>query len=111
MFNFLLWSTMVIAVAGGLYAYAGSKDVFHPLIFLSPMITFLYGWMPLKLSASGGLDGYFQIDQLIFVQSWNALGVLCFVLGCLSIGCRLPLLTSPGRGKDVSEKALLIGGA
>lgn len=111
MFEFLLWSAVVIAVAGGLYAYAGSKDVFHPLILLSPMLAFLYGWMPLKLSASGGLEGYFQIDQLIFVQSWNVLGVLLFVLGCLSVGCRLPLSSAPATNHDVGEDALLIGGA
>ena len=90
MFELLLWTTLVIALGGAVYAYAGSRDVFHPLMFLSPMMIFLYTWMPMKLDGNGGLDGYFQGDQLVFVQSWNTLGVLCFVLGCLSVGCRIP---------------------
>jgi hypothetical protein len=111
MFDLLLWSTVVIASAGALYAYAGSRDVFHPLVFLSPMLAFLYAWMPMKLSASGGLDGYFQVDQLIFVQFWNALGVLCFVVGCLSVGCRLQRVAPAAHNGEVGEMALLIGGA
>src|SRR5579862_1625044 len=90
MFDVLLWVTVVVALGAAIYAYAGSRDVFHPLIFLSPMLIFLYGWMPYKLEGSGGLDGYFQKDQLVFVQFWNALGVMCFVTGCLSVGCRIP---------------------
>jgi hypothetical protein len=111
MFDFLLWTTIVIAAAGGLYAYAGSRDVFHPLIFLSPMMIFLYGWMPLKLDASGGLDGYFQRDQLVFVQFWNTIGVLCFVLGCLSVGCRIGRPAVLGRQPENVGKVLLWGGA
>jgi hypothetical protein len=111
MFDLLLWVTMAIALGGALYAYAGSRDVFHPLMFLSPMLIFLYGWMPLKLDASGGLDGYFQRDQLVFVQSWNTLGVLCFVIGCLSVGCRLPRAAVLGRQPDRVGRALVVGGA
>jgi len=110
MFDFLLWATIVTAVAGALYAYAGSRDVFHPLIFLSPMLVFLYGWMPMKLDASGGLAGYFQRDQLVFVQFWNALGVLCFVLGCLSVGCRIPRVATPGKQSERVGRTLLWGG-
>jgi hypothetical protein len=110
MFDFLLWTTIVIALAGALYAYAGSRDVFHPLIFLSPMLIFLYGWMPLKLDASGGLDGYFQRDQLVFVQFWNTLGVLCFVQGCLSVGCRIPRAAISGKQTERVGRALLWGG-
>jgi hypothetical protein len=111
MFEFLLWTAMVIAAAAGIYAYAGSRDVFHPLIYLSPMLAFLYGWMPLKLNTSGGLDGYFQNDQLIFVQIWNVLGVLCFVLGCLSVGCRFPADRAPMiEATPRAERSLVIGG-
>ena len=56
-------------------AYDGSRDVFHPLMFVGPMMMFIYGWMPLKLNAAGGLEGYFQRDQLVFVESLNVLGI------------------------------------
>src|SRR5665213_2163389 len=110
MFEFLLWTTMLIALGGALYAYVGSRDVFHPLMFLSPMLIFLYGWMPLKLNESGGLDGYFQKDQLVFVQFWNMLGVLCFVAGCLSVGSRLPRGAVLGQQTEKVGKILLWGG-
>ena len=90
MFEVLIWSSIGVIVLGMAYAYAGSRDVFHPLMFLGPMMFFEYAWMPLKLSASGGLDGFFDKEQLVFVQSINVVGILCFVLGCLSLGCRLP---------------------
>jgi hypothetical protein len=111
MFDLLLWAAIVIAIGGAIYAYTGSRDVFHPLMFLSPMLVFLYGWMPLKLDASGGLDGYFQKDQLVFVQSWNTLGVLCFILGCLSVGCRHPRAARIKRQSDNVGRVLLWGGA
>lgn len=72
------------------YTYLGSKDVFHPLMFIGPMLVFMYAWMPLKLDAIGGLAGFFQRDQIEFVQWINFLGVICFVLGTLSLGARLP---------------------
>ena len=110
MFEILLWITAIIALGGAFYAYCGSRDVFHPLIFLSPMMVFLYCWMPMKLDASGGLDGYFQRDQLVFVQIWNTLGVLCFVLGCLSVGCRIPRMTVLEPQIEKVGRMLLWGG-
>jgi hypothetical protein len=90
MFEALIWLGVVVVALGMWYAYAGSRDVFHPLMFIGPMMLFMYAWMPWKLNNSGGLEGFFQTDQLIFVQGINVAGMLCFVLGCLSIGCRLP---------------------
>src|ERR1035441_5117797 len=86
MFEILIWASIGVVALGMAYAYAGSRDVFHPLMFIGPMMLFMYAWMPLKLSASGGLDGFFDKDQLIFVQSINFAGIVCFVLGTLSIG-------------------------
>jgi hypothetical protein len=88
--EFLLWVVIAIVALGMIYAYTGSRDVFHPLMVLGPMFLFLYAWMPMKLNESGGLEGFFQNDQLVFVQIINVLGVAAFVLGCLGVGCRLP---------------------
>lgn len=90
MFELLIWLGVAIVGLAMWYAYAGSRDVFHPLMFIGPMMLFMYAWMPLKLYNGGGLDGFFQIDQLVMVQSINVAGMLCFVLGCLGPGCRLP---------------------
>jgi hypothetical protein len=90
MFSVLIWTLVAIVGVAMYYAYTTSHDVFHPLMFIGPMMIFMYAWMPTKLDSIGGLDGFFQRDQLVFVQWINLVGVACFVLGCLSIGCKLP---------------------
>lgn len=114
MFEILIWLGVTIVALGMCYAYAGSRDVFHPLMFIGPMMLFMYAWMPLKLYNSGGLDGFFQNDQLVMVQSINVVGMLCFVLGVLSPGCRLPAsrpaeAMSPKAARVLIVVALLIG--
>ena len=100
MFEALLVVTAVIAIIGILVALDASRDVFHPLIFIGPMMVFLYSWMPFKLWSSDGLDRYFDGSQLIFVQRINILGVLAFVAACLWAGVRLP------RNREVSMAPL-----
>src|SRR5664279_3610831 len=100
MFEALLVVTAVIAIIGILVALDASRDVFHPLIFIGPMMVFLYSWMPFKLWSSDGLDRYFDASQLIFVQRINILGVLAFVGACLWAGVRLP------RNREISMIAL-----
>ncbi len=108
MFTALVWAVVLVVALGMTYAYAGAKDVFHPVMFMGPMLVFMYAWMPLKLDAINGLAGFFQRDQLEFVQSVNLLGVTCFVLGTLSIGARLPVKRSPET--PVSTKFLKLCG-
>ncbi len=55
MFLTLLLLTAAVAVIGTICALDGSHDVFHPLIFIGPMMVFLYTWMPWKLYMNGGL--------------------------------------------------------
>jgi hypothetical protein len=95
MFVPLTWMIVTIIALGMCYAYAGSRDVFHPLMFIGPMMVFMYAWMPFKLDSIGGLAGFFQRDQLDFVQRINVCGVACLVLGCISVGCRLPAVRRP----------------
>ena len=89
MFEVMLIVTALIALGGAAIAYDGSRDVFHPLIFIGPMMAFLYGWMPWKLYQRGGLDRFFTSDQLFLVQTLYLLGVLAFVGCCLTVGVRL----------------------
>lgn len=90
MFDGLLWGVVIVALIGLLAAYDGSRDVFHPLIFIAPMLIFLYGWMPMELAGSGSLAPFFNTEQLVFVQTVNLCGVAAFVTGCLVVGVRLP---------------------
>ena len=85
----MLIAAAAIAFGGALIAYDGSRDVFHPLVFIGPMLAFIYGWMPWKLLQHNGLTMFFDGDQLRFIQTLNILGVLAFVGACLSVGVRL----------------------
>ncbi len=88
-FELLLWAVAGIAAFAVVCALDGSRDVFHPLVFIGPMLAFLYSWMPSRLLASDGLARFFDGDQLLHVQRLNVLGVLAFVLSCLAAGVRV----------------------
>lgn len=112
-FEYLLVAAGVIVVLGILIAFDASRDVFHPLIFIGPMLTFLYCWMPWQLYLSGGMDRFLNHHQLDHVQTLFVLGVLAFVLGCLSPGVKVGRLQA-NRGNlvvtsDLMARRLLIG--
>jgi hypothetical protein len=113
-YEYLLVAAVAIVAAGILIAYDGSRDVFHPLVFIGPMLAFLYFWMPWQLYQSGGMDEFLDVDQLVHVQTLYVLGILAFVLGCLSVGVRVRSLKA-NRGQQVQTsgrmaKRLMIGG-
>lgn len=111
MFEALLFAAAGIALVGVIAAYDGSRDVFHPLVFIGPMLAFLYGWMPWKLLQKDGLSRFFDSDQLRFVQSLNVVGILAFVGACLAVGTRIK---RPRHTLDplapLTAQRLLIGG-
>lgn len=89
-FEILLFLTLAVLLLGICIAYEGSRDVFHPLVFIGPMMIFLYVWMPYKLLQSGDIFTFFDSDQLMAVQSRNLLGVAAFTFACLAAGVRIP---------------------
>lgn len=113
MYESLLIATAVVTLIGIVIALDGSRDVFHPLIFIGPMFLFLYGWMPWKLHASDGLLRYFEADQLSFVQRLNLLGILAFMLSAFSVGLRTqgPRLERPLSLSRGARRRLLVGSA
>src|SRR2546429_3367351 len=103
MFEALLWSVFVVVLIGIVSALDGSRDVFHPLVFIGPMLAFIYGWMPLRLLSEDGLSRFFDNDQLLFVQALNIAGIVAFIGACLAAGCRVkrreaeaPVLSTQG---------------
>ncbi len=113
MFEALLWITGAVTVLGILIALDGSRDVFHPLIFIGPMIAFLYVWMPSRLLAADALSHYFDSEQLVFLQGLYLCGIVAFIVGCLSVGVRFRR-PRPSLGRPPSPilyRRLLVGGA
>ncbi len=112
MFVALLLATGLIAAIGTVVVLDGTGDVFHPLVFIGPMMIFLYTWMPYKIYSSGGLARFFDNDQMLFIATLNLLGVLAFVSGCLAAGVRSAKRNNVRMrfSKPVCRR-LLIGGA
>ncbi|MGH9629448.1 MAG: hypothetical protein ACRD7E_14095, partial [Bryobacteraceae bacterium] len=111
MFELLIYLTIGVLLAGIIWSWDGARDAFHPMMLIGPMLLFLYGWMPLKLLRANGLEGFFEIDQLIFVQIVNLLGVTAFVVGCLSVRCRgVAPEAARFRLSDATAKTLINGG-
>jgi hypothetical protein len=113
MFEWLLIVTVSLVAIGILVALDGSRDVFHPLVFIGPMFGFIYFWMPFKLWSADALDRFFDANQLLYVQRLNILGVAAFILACLSVGLRIPRNRAT-RTQPLSKEAcrrLLIGAA
>jgi hypothetical protein len=105
MFEALLFAVPVICLIGIACALDGSRDIFHPLVFILPMLGFLYFWMPYQIWSAHGLEKYFEGNQLTFVQLVNVVGVIAFMLGCLFAGLRLRRPASP-RMPPLSQLAL-----
>ena len=114
-FELMLLVTAALAIGGFVIAYDGSRDVFHPLVIVGPMLAFLYAWMPWKLLEHNGLDRFFDNEQLLHVQTLNILGVLGFVAACLAMGVRMrgarpePMKLSPRVAKRLLVGAVLLG--
>ncbi len=96
MFEVLLWTTALLTVGATVLALEGSRDVFHPLLFIGPMMAFLYVWMPARLLAADGLTRFFSGEQLVFLQALFALGILAFVLACMAMGLQTPRRAAGG---------------
>jgi len=111
-FQVMLVGVAAIAIIGVICALDGSRDVFHPLLLIGPMLGLLYAWMPWKLLTVNGLAQFFDEEQLRFVQTLNLLGVLAFVACCLAVGVRIPRKSRKRLHLSASSvNRLLIGGA
>ena len=84
MFEQLLWLTSGIIVVSTAVAYIRSKDPLHPLMYLGPMIFYIYAMIPLTIYYRDLLSDYFPDESdLAFAQTVIVSGLFCFCLGCL----------------------------
>ena len=112
MFELLLVAAALIAIGSAVIAFDGSRDVFHPLVFIGPMLAFLYAWMPFQLIQHNALARFFDDSQLQHVQLLNVLGVLAFTLACLSTGVRVRKTRFAGRRLSEREaRRILVAAA
>ncbi len=83
MLELLIWLTALVCVVAVAVAWNRYRDVFHPLVIVSPMFAFFYVYMPLRLLPDGALYTYVTEDQAVFYQLVAILSILAFAIGCL----------------------------
>jgi hypothetical protein len=96
-FEFLAYLTGLAVLAFGVLAWAMHRDPFHPVLYLGPMLVFLYSFLPLYLAFTQreALRAYLDDRDLIYVQILNGAGAVSLCLGALlgsgpALGSRRP---------------------
>lgn len=85
----LLLILTTVGVLGSMgYAYARSRDPLHPLMYLGPMLIYIYVVRPAMLLANGDLQRFLSDDQLLFSQMLFTAGIGLFCVGLLAAGQR-----------------------
>lgn len=86
-FYFLTIFIALLSVAGMAWALLKERDVFHPLAYLTPMVLFLYVYLPAELIYEDLFPfSAFTPADLTEVQAFNAACVLALVLGVVRGG-------------------------
>lgn len=85
LFLLLTYLTGTVIVSAMFIAYKGSKDTFHPLIYLGLMMFSFYCYLPLKLFYVNpeAVIRFLSLERLEFIQSVNLLGVISLCIGVL----------------------------
>ncbi len=79
-----LWIAGLVVVAAMAVAYRRSGDPLHPVMYLGPMILYMYVFVPLVLLYRGLLIRMFSDDaSLTYAQAYMSLGILSFCIGIL----------------------------
>ena len=109
MFLLLIFAMALAVIFAMTLAYRRTRDPFHPVMILGPILLFIYVWLPLKLVSSDLVSRYFYPEQLWFVQSVNCLGVIALLLGCLTGTNRTWMRDQTPVLSEGSERKIIIG--
>lgn len=85
----LIWLTGGVVLTAMVVAYRSSRDPLHPLMFLGPILIYIYCLQPALLHQGDQLSPFFpDRSVLVYVHIVNLLGVALFCAGCLRIRVR-----------------------
>lgn len=90
MFHQLLWVTLGICVVSMVYAYASTRDAFHPAVIFAPLCAFIYWYMPWSLEREQTLFSYISEAQAEFGQWLAIAGILALMIGCFVGAAKAP---------------------
>lgn len=83
----LVWLTGGVIAASTLYAYLRTRDPLHPLIYLGPMMGYVYFATPLVILRQDLLQKCFpQKVDMFYAEAMFLLGTAAFCLGTLHFG-------------------------
>jgi hypothetical protein len=117
-FEFLAYLTGLAVLALIALAWVMHRDPFHPVLYLGPMLVFLYAFLPLYLSFTQReeLLGLLAEGDLVYVQVLNGLGAVSLCLGVLLGGApaggnrrSIPWLPAPAFGRRLAGAAICLG--
>ncbi len=86
MFEVLVWATAAVAFGLAFIGYWMSKDVFHPALFLGPMLAYTYWLVPLVVTRDGVVWHLLPRSEMVWVQLYYLMGVACLCGGTLLAG-------------------------
>jgi oligosaccharide repeat unit polymerase len=110
MFEELIWLTGIVPAACMLLAYIRTRDTFHPLMFLGPMLIYIYAFRPGTYFYQDLLRTYFPDEsRLAWAQLVQFASTTAFCIGCLWV--RVPpqaghLLNKPFNINPLAQKRL-----
>ncbi|MCS4122717.1 hypothetical protein [Salinibacter ruber] len=111
---------LVIVTLGTAWGAYQRNDAFHPLVYLMPMMGYLYVLEPVTLLWGGELSDHFTDSELAYVQGYN-LACVAAVAGGVLVGdkglrrdasnvSRFALNLTPHRRRLLRRMAWVIGG-
>lgn len=91
LYTILVALVVLVGMGWGLFVV---KDTLHPLVYLMPMVGFIYVYMPLSLYNEQALLFYFSEEELVFVQAYNLLCIVALAIGCVLSSKRIRRIVS-----------------
>ena len=114
MYEFLVWATGAVAFGLAFIGYRMSRDVFHPVLFLGPMLAYSYWLVPLVLADDRTVWRLLPESEMDWVQGYYLAGVTCLCGGTLLAGVPRrrvdPWLPSPEMRRQLLRAGVLLGG-
>ncbi len=84
MFEQLCIITGVVLAGGALYAFAKTRDAFHPAIVIAPLFIFSYCIWPVLLNRDYGLEEFVTEDALVYTATLYLVTIVAMVAGLLA---------------------------
>lgn len=67
------------------------RDIFHPVVFLTPMLGYIYVYLPWELQHSGLIvSSIYSVHEMSSVQWYNLACIVALLSGCILAGNRRP---------------------